>query len=85
MWCDAIGHTRRDWADFTDALRSNVVYLQNGQVHESETREALRWNTSRGGMKQLMEEAAARHAEAIHYSASAGIRVGIDEGPRPKN
>ena len=27
-------------------------------------------------MKRLMEEAAARHVEAIHYSASAGIRVG---------
>ena len=27
-------------------------------------------------MKRLMEEAAARHVEAIHYLASAGIRVG---------
>ena len=27
-------------------------------------------------MKRLMEEAAARHVEAVHYSASAGIRVG---------
>ena len=27
-------------------------------------------------MKRLMEEAAARHIEAIHYSASASIRVG---------
>ena len=33
-------------------------------------------NFRRGGMKRLMEEAAARHVEAIHYSASAGIRVG---------
>ena len=28
------------------------------------------------GMKKLMEEAAARHVEAVHYSASAGIHVG---------
>ena len=32
MWCDVIGHTRRDCTDFTKALRSNVVYLWNGQV-----------------------------------------------------
>ena len=85
MWCDAIGHTRRDCVDFTEALRSNVVYLRNGQVHESETQEALRWNTGWGGMKRLMEEATTGHAEAIHYSASAGIRVGTDGGPRPKD
>ena len=30
---------------------------------------------ARGGMKRLMEEAAARHSETVHYSASAGIRV----------
>ena len=33
-------------------------------MHESETREALRWNTGRGGMKWLMKEAAARHTES---------------------
>ena len=27
-------------------------------------------------MKRLMEEVVARHVEAVHYSASAGIRVG---------
>ena len=27
-------------------------------------------------MKRLMEEAVARHTETVHYSASAGIRVG---------
>ena len=82
MWCDAIGHTRRDCGDFTEALRSNMVYLRNGHVHGSETRESLKWNSSRGGMKRLMEEAAVRHVEAIHYSASDGIRVGTNSGPR---
>ena len=85
MWCGVVGHTQRDCEDFTEALRSNVVYLRNGQVHESETQEALRWNTGRGGMKWLMEEAAARHTEAIHYSASVGIRVGTNNGPGPKD
>jgi hypothetical protein len=39
----------------------------------------LELNVGRGGMKRLMEEAAARHAETVHYSASAGIRVGAEE------
>ena len=59
-----------------NTLRSNVVYLSNGRVHASDTRRSLDTNFSRGGMKRLMEEAAARHIEAIHYSASVGIRVG---------
>mgnify|MGYP000630293326 FL=1 len=76
VWCDATGHARRECADFGEALRSNVVYLSNGRVHASDTRRSLDTNFGRGGMKRLMEEAAARHVEAIHYSASAGIRVG---------
>ena len=37
----------------------------------------LESNTGRGSMKMLMKEVAARHVEAIHYSASRSIRVGI--------
>jgi hypothetical protein len=39
----------------------------------------LELNVGKGGMKRLMEEAAARHVETVHYSASAGIRVGGEE------
>ena len=85
MWCDAVGHIRKDCADFAGALRANVVYLSNGRVHASETRKALELNTGRGGMKRLMEEAAARHAEAANYAASAGIRVGGDEARKEKD
>ena len=46
------------------------------RVHARDTRRMLEVNPRRGGMKRLMEEAAARHVEAIHYSASAGIPVG---------
>ena len=53
-----------------------MVYLSDGMVHASDTRRRLNTNIGRGGMKRLMEEAAARHVEAIHYSASVGIRVG---------
>ena len=80
MWCDAVDHIRKECVDFTEALRTNVVYLWNGRVHASEIWKALELNTGRGGMKRLMEEAVARHAEAVHYSASAGIRVRNGEG-----
>ena len=80
MWCDAVDHIRKECVDFTEALRTNVVYLWNGRVHASEIWKALELNTERGGMKRLMEEAVARHAEAVHYSTLVGIRVGIDEG-----
>ena len=62
--------------EFAEALRGNVVYLWNGRVHVRDTRREVETNFGRGGMKRLMEEAEARHVEAVHYSASAKIRVG---------
>ena len=76
MWCDEVGHIRKDCGDFAEALRNRVVYLWEGRVYASDTRRALNHNDGRGGMKRLMEEAAAQHAETVHYSTSAGIRVG---------
>jgi hypothetical protein len=85
LWCDAVGHARKDCRDFTEALRAKVVYLCNGRVHDCETRKMLELNVGKGGMKRLMEEAAARHAETVHYSASAGIQVGGEEGQKAKD
>jgi hypothetical protein len=45
----------------------------------------LELNVGRGVMKRLMEEAAARHAETVHYSASAGIRVRGEESWKAKD
>jgi hypothetical protein len=45
----------------------------------------LELNVGKGGMKRLMEEPAARHAETVHYSASAGIRVGGEESRKAKD
>jgi hypothetical protein len=39
----------------------------------------LELNVGQGGMKRLMEEAAAHHAETVHSLASAGIQVGGEE------
>ena len=56
-------------------MRNNTIYLWNGWVHARETRRPLKMNTGWGKMKRLMEEAMAQHVEAIHYSASAGMRA----------
>ena len=56
--------------------------LWEGRVHASNTRRALNRNDGQGGMKRLMEEAVARHAETVHYSASAGNRVGGGEAQK---
>ena len=37
IWCDIVGHVRRECTDFADALRSNVMYLWNGRVHARHT------------------------------------------------
>jgi hypothetical protein len=62
LWCDAVSHAQRDYRDFAEAIRANVVYLSDGRVFDCETRRMLELNVGRGGMKRLMEEAAARHA-----------------------
>ena len=85
MWYDTIGHIRKECVNFAEALRTNVVYLWNGRVHASETRKAIQLNTGRSGMKRLKDEAVARHAEAIHYSASAGIQVGGNEDRKTRD
>ena len=71
--------------EFTEALKSNVIYVWNGRVHVGDTLRAVETNFGRGGMKRIIEEAAAHHAEAIHYSASAGMRVGGSEDQRTKD
>ena len=52
------------------------MYLWNGLVHVFETWKPLELNNKFCGMKRLMEEAATRNVEAIHYLVSAGIWVG---------
>ena len=79
MWCDEVSHIRKDCGDFAEALRNRVVYQWEGRVYAGDTRRALNRNDRRGGMKRLMEEASAQHAETVHYSVSAGTRVGGNE------
>jgi hypothetical protein len=84
LWCDAVGYARKDCRDFTEALRAKVVYLSNERVHYCESRKMLELNVGKGGMKRLIEEAATRHVETVHYSRLAGIRVGGEESRKAK-
>ena len=48
LCCDVAYHIRKDFVDFVEAIRANVVYLWNRQVHASDTRRALELNIRRG-------------------------------------
>ena len=74
-WCDSIDHARKDCASLQEAIRQNLVYMEGNIIHSSETRKPLQVNFGRGGLKKIMDEADASHVEAIHYAASAGIRI----------
>ena len=80
MWCDVVGHVRRDSTNFPEALKNNVVYLWSGRVHACDMVRPLEVNIEEGSMKRIMEEATARNTEAIHYSVLVGIRVGGEKG-----
>jgi hypothetical protein len=56
LWCDTVGHARKDCRDFAEAIRVNVVYLCNERVHNSETRRVLELNIGRGGIVSPSEE-----------------------------
>ena len=79
VWCDGTDHMRRDCSSLRDAIRQNIVYIDDNMICSSETRRPLRVNFGRGGMKKAMEDADATHVDAMHYAASAGIRVGKDK------
>jgi hypothetical protein len=75
IWCDSLEHQRRDCAEFRDAIRRSVVYLDGFMICSNETRKPLKVNFGRGGMKKIIEEEDAQHVDAMHYAATAGIRV----------
>ena len=73
IWCDLIGHARRDCADFGEALRSNVIYLSNGRIHASDMRRMLDVNFGWGGMKRLMEGMETKRLEVSCSFTVGGI------------
>ena len=77
VWCDSIDHARKDCASLQEAIRQNLVYMEGNIIHSSETRKPLQVNFGTWvDLMKIMDEADASHAEAIHYAASASIRVG---------
>ena len=79
VWCDSTDHARRDCSSLQDAIRQNIVYIDDNVICSSETRRPLWVNFGRGGMKKAMEDADATHVDAMHYAASARIRLGKDK------
>ena len=75
VWCDSLEHQRRECADLQEAIRRNVVYLDGYKICSNESRKPLRVNFGSGGMKKIVEEEDAKHVVAMHYAATAGIRV----------
>ena len=68
IWCNGFSHVQRDCAEFTDALRNNVVYLQDDIVYASDMWRPLKMNFGQGGIKRIMEEATTQNVDSIHYS-----------------
>jgi thioredoxin-related protein len=64
VWCDSFEHQRRECADLQEVICRNVVYLDGYKIYSNETRRPLRVNFRRDGMKKIVEEEDAKHAEA---------------------
>mgnify|MGYP000294136644 CR=1 FL=1 len=80
VWCDSVDHARKDCASLQEAIRQNLVYMEGNIIHSSETRKPLQVNFGTWvDLMKIMDEADASHVEAIHYVASAGIRIGKEK------
>ncbi|MCO5549048.1 hypothetical protein L7F22_002514 [Adiantum nelumboides] len=56
IWCDSNDHVRKDCDDFNDAFSKNVVFWKDRKIHLTRTRQPLRTNFGRGGMKKIVGE-----------------------------
>ena len=79
VWYDSMDHMRRDCVSPREAIRQNIVYMDENLICSSETRRPLSVSFGRGGMKKAMEDVDMSHVDAMHYAASVGIRVGKDK------
>mgnify|MGYP000022839658 CR=1 FL=1 len=41
IWCDSLEYQWRDCSDFQDALRRDIIFLFDNQIHTTETRNPL--------------------------------------------
>ena len=75
LWCDSLEHRRSECVDHQEAMQKNLIFYKDRLIHSSVTRQPLKTNFGRGGMKKLLEEEELRHAQAIFHSTSAAIRL----------
>ena len=74
MWCDSLEHRLHDYEEYKDMENRDLVYWENGKIYLTETRSPLTKNFGDGGVKVKFEEAEAKKASAMYYSATAGLR-----------
>ena len=79
MWCDSLEHRLHDCDEYKDMENRDLVYWKNGKIYLTETRSPLTKNFGDGGVKVKFEEAEAKKASAMYYSATAGLR--LDDKP----
>jgi hypothetical protein len=73
IWCDSTDHGRGDCEEHKEALRQDLIYYDGNRIHSTETRQPLKTNFRKGGMKKILQD---ERGDRINYSASAGIRLG---------
>ena len=75
IWCDSTEHQKRDCQSHKEALERNVIFYQNGRIHSSETRQPLKTNFGKGGMKKVMEDEESKNVQAMYFSTTSGLKV----------
>ena len=80
IWCDSIEHLRNPCAENDKVVRRGIIFCRDRMAHNSIKGQQLSTNFTKGEMKKLMEDAAARNLQATYYASSTGIRV--EEGQR---
>ena len=65
----------RDCEELKEMEGRDLVYWKNGNIYLTETRSPLAKNFGNGGVKAKFEEAEAKKASAMYYSATAGVRL----------
>lgn len=75
MWCDSFEHLQRECPHFTEALRNNVIFFKDGQIHSRETELPLETNFDKGGMKVIVDGLTKEQASVKAQQSRYGIEL----------
>ena len=79
MWCDSLEHRLRDCEEYKDMENRDLFYQKNSKIYLTETRSPLTKNFGDGDVRVKFEEAEAKKASAMYYSATTGLH--LDDTP----